>query len=299
MRFVQRFINHTEYNALEVIVNNQDDENELLSYQDIKTVCVSMEYAKYLYAFNSVEILILTSGKSSNEALEAIYFQKSIRALKIDYYYEDFNDSKYQIDLSEFPSLEYLFTRSSRNVINLDRAPLLRTLVFGKYMESDLSELKNCKIDSLAILTGRNLQFLNGIESIPIRLLSIGYSRIVSLKPLSECNKLEMLELDHCRRIRDLSGLYNENLRRLFLFGEQEIPSLEPLRRLSRLKYIALEWKVRDHDLSVLDTFEDASLIQDRAKYNRKDKDLPKAKIPYVVAQIPRWRYYYPYPTQE
>lgn len=288
MRYIERFINHCKYDLLELTVYDREDIVALNNYTGEQSVCVSMEFASYLRHFSRIENLVITAGEYSLSALEGIYTQKWIRLLVIDYENDD-KDGRYQIDISQFPNLEYVFTRSSGNIVGIGTASALRTLVIGKYVDRDLSDLRGSKIDSLCLLKGR-LCSLTGLEELPLKIVSISNCKFQKIQPLNTLPALRLLEIDQCGKIIDIDAFANRSLECFLLIGSRSIPSLRFLQQLPNLKRIRLECLVEDHDISWLDNLDDAILFTDKRCYNRKNRDLPKATYAYTIPEIPRWR---------
>ncbi|MBQ7060680.1 MAG: hypothetical protein IJM85_02740 [Clostridia bacterium] len=285
---VVRYINNTPTDVLELTLYDKADFEELKRSSAIKSVCTSMEFAEYLPAFTSVESLILDPGSSSEAALNGIYSQHSIRSLVINYENDDC-DPLYQIDLSRFSGLKYVFARHSGNITGVSESGSLRTLVVGNYAEDDFSLLQGSKIDSLCVLSGK-IKSLYGSSRLPLRILSISNTPLSGVSALNDLQKLCFLELENCRKVSDMESLSSSSLEYLALLGNQRIGSLSFLSNLPQLKRIMLEWTVVDNDLSMLDGLEHAVVFTDKRGYNRKNKELPKAEKPYVFQDVPKWR---------
>lgn len=289
MRYVKKWIGDSEYEFLEVVVYDVEDMKELSKFTHAKNVIVSLDFIEFLDNFTQIEKLIITPGQLSVGVYNVLKKMTSLKSLKIDYE-EDKPLSDWCIDLSVFPALEYVFSRSSYNFCNIPSS--LRTLIVMKWYDVDLSLLYNSSIDSLCVWGGK-LKTLKGIEHTPIQILSLGNLRY--LKDIShiEMMPLKILEIDSCNQIISLENLSSDTLEYLMVYGKNKVQKGSFVKNFKNLKRIILDIFIEDGDLSSFDSLEQAVILTDKRAFNRNNAQLPKASYGYMLKNIPEWRYIY------
>ncbi|MGM9681214.1 MAG: hypothetical protein ACI3XR_06885 [Eubacteriales bacterium] len=290
MRYINKYLDG-EHKFLEVTVYDREDVQSLPQYWNEKNVITSVNNLQYLADFKQIERLILTSGETPNNVLEIIKTQQCLRALKIDYE-ETALSTSLCIDVSGFPSLEYLFSRSSFNFTGVSDSKTLRTLIVQSWYSDDLSKLSHSQIDSLSICCGR-LKTLKGIENVPLQILSLANLRGLSDISYVEKLPLKILELVNCNKVTSFENLSSDTLEYLMIYGRNKVRSGSFIKKYKRLKRVMLDIIIEDGDLSVFDNLEKATILTDRRHYNRKNSQLPKNENQYVIDSIPMWRYIY------
>ena len=288
MRYIDKYLSG-EYPFLEVTVYDEEDVACLTNYKDEKNILISLEYIQYLSYFPKVERLILTSGYVTNDSHESFKALKYLRELKLDYD-EDEPSTPWCIDVSVFPKLEYLFSRSSYNFCGISLSETLKTLKVVKWYERDLSRLEGSSLDSLCICSGR-LQTLTGIENSSIQLLSL--SNLKNLKDISsaEMIPLKILELESCNQIPSLENFSSDTLEYLMVYGKNKVQSGSFILKFKQLKRVMLNVIIEDGDLSFFDSLDHAVILTDKRTFNRTNSRLPKSPNKYVINTIPEWRY--------
>ena len=215
----------------------------------------------------------------------------SLKALKIDY--EEVQPSTdWCIDISVFPKLEYLFSRSSYNFCGIFLSESLKTLKVMKWYEKDLKRLRGASIDSLCICGGM-LQSLVGIEDLPIQILSL--SNLRNLKDISSAKTipLKILELESCNQISSFESFSSKTLEYLMVSGKNKVQSGSFISNFKRLKRVILDIIIEDGDLSFFDNLEHAVILTNKRAFNRTNSKLPKSEKSYIIKTIPEWRYIY------
>lgn len=289
MRYVKKYIDYTEYDFLEVTIYDDADKEDLSRYAEEKNVLVSIGDVEFLKEFKSIERLIITPGQPPKDISGIFANMTSLKSLKLDYV-EDEPGTDWCIDLSVFPSLQYLFSRSSYNFQGT--SPTLKTLVVMEWYQGDLTALHNSAIDSLRICGGK-LRTLHGLGTTSLCVLSL--SNLRYLKDISDAQRLQIkvLEIENCNQIASLEEFSSDTLEYLMLEGRKPITSGQFLGQFPTLKRVILDIPIEDGDLSSLDSLEKAVLITNRRNFNRKDEELPKTSCPYILPDIPMWRWLY------
>lgn len=291
MRYLDRFIHNMQYSFLEIAVYDEDDVAELAKFKSETNIIMDLNYLCYLPLFPHVERLILRPGMISHTALADLKMLKELKALTLDYV-ETESGTDYCVDISVFPKLEYLFSRSSCNFCGVEHSKTLKTLIVGHWYQCDLCAIQHSKLDTLCIFSG-NLSSLKGIEEIPLLILSIGYQKkLASVGDISHL-PLKILEIDHCNKIKDLELLASHSIEYLMINGRNTVKSLAFLSNIKNLKRVMLDMQIENGDLAILDSLEKATIFTDKRHFNRKDTQLPKSAKQYLVFEIPEWRYLY------
>lgn len=291
MQYVKKWIADSEYTFLEITLNDSQDVENLAKYTNTRNVVVSLEDIKYLKDFTQIEKLIITSGEPSNSMYEIFSKMTSLKALEIDY--EEVQPSTvWCIDISIFPKLEYLFSRSSYNFCGSHLSKSLKTLKVMKWYEKDLKRLKGASIDSLCICGGR-LQSLVGIDNLSIQILSL--SNLRNLKDISsaETNPLKILELENCNQISSFESFSSKTLEYLMVYGKNKVQSGSFISKFKHLKRVMFDIIIEDGDLSFLDNLDHAVILTNKRTFNRTNSKLPKSEKRYIIKTIPEWRYIY------
>src|SRR5205823_1630869 len=117
----------------------------------------------------------------------------------------------HDLDLSAFRNLQELrVTAWSKHHMNINKCAKLKSLYIYCYSPrtKNLSELAALEgLESLELVKG-TVNALQGVTSMrALRKLDLRYLSLEDLSPLCGCKSLEQLELDHCKKIRDLSVL--------------------------------------------------------------------------------------------
>ena len=241
---------------------------------ETRSLSVGMDALCCLPRFSNLQKLVLRPGEIRPGSLAYLYGIQ-IRTLLIDYVSDEIDD--YTLDLSGFPALELLNSRTAYNFKHADRCKTLRTLRVQNWAEPDLVLLRHSAIAAVSI-TGGKLRSLHGIEECGLLSLSLSCQRRLSdISALTEAAGLERLEIDRCPKI-DLEALPPlPALEYLALYGSQNVQSLAFLGRFPRLRRFLFDIAVEDGDLSPLSKLSHCVSLIDRKHYNRKDRELPKS----------------------
>ena len=291
MRYIRRFINHNESLYLELVVNDEEDINYIRAHSAEKNIAVSMDMLKYLSYFPETNNLILMPGLLENNGLSFLYKLNELRSLIIDYENSDC-EFEYQIDLSKFPHLEYVFSKSSDNFCNLEISDSIRGLTILNWNQQNLDKINGCKLDTLCIFSGK-LVSLQGLETISsIVVLALHNLKIQSMTEINQLKQLKILEIENCNKI-NIMDLENVSLEYLIYLGNTLLPNIKFIKKSVSLKRIILDVKIEDGDISILQNFQHAVIVTDRKNFNLKNNQLPKSNFNYSIDFIPQWRYYF------
>lgn len=120
MYIQQRTINGQPFDILVVtIVDEEDIHNIEQIYSSYCNIQIELSALHCLEKFKEVDTLIITGGAETEHGMQILYSQKSIRNLILDY--EETDSDEGGIELSNFPKLEYVKSRSNLNIHALDK----------------------------------------------------------------------------------------------------------------------------------------------------------------------------------
>lgn len=133
MRTFCKVINGVSRLILDVVILDEDDIDTLSKqFSSFSAIRLELNALGCLDLFPCVNTLILTGGMPSPEGLEALYKHTELENLVLDY--EETDSDSDGIDITCFPKLQYLLTRSNLNVIHLpDISPQIRCEVVNEY----------------------------------------------------------------------------------------------------------------------------------------------------------------------
>ena len=115
MRISKKYINHNEYDVLEVTILDRDDVDEIeKEYTNFSHIEIDLSSLQYLSKFSRVETLILTGGVPTIDGLNTLYQHNAIKTLVLDY--EETDSDEEGIDITRFPNLQYVLSRSNLNI---------------------------------------------------------------------------------------------------------------------------------------------------------------------------------------
>ena len=286
MRYVKGFINKQNLDFIEV---GSYDEEELaeLGALSFRNVSLELDALRCLRFFPNVENLILRPGELKADDLKYLK-GVHITALKLDYY-SDCTDL-YTIDLSQFPKLLFLFSRSQYNFSNVARCQFLCTLVVQEWFCKDLTYLSGSNLQALCLFSGK-LQNLKGIESLhQLRSVSIANQRqLFDAHCLESCCDLESLAIEKCSHLSVSLLPALPSLRYLALIRTEKLADLSFLDNYPKLEYLILDVLVADGNMQMLSRFKHSVIMTDHRHYSEKNADLPKSQQKYHSNSIPSW----------
>lgn len=286
MRHTNEFVNKSCLDFIEVGSYDADELAELAPLR-FRNVSIELDALKCLVFFPYVENLILRPGEIREENLACLRGLQ-IKTLNLDYY-SDCIDS-YSIDISQFPKLQLLFSRTQYNFSNIAKCPSLCTLIVQEWYCDDLTYLRGSHLQALCIFSGR-LQHLEGVQSMPnLRSISIANQRRLSdVHCLDSCCGLESLVIEKCNRVPILQLPTLPYLRYLALIGTQKAANLSFLDSYPKLEYLLLGIFIADGNLQALFKLKHCAILTDCRHYSAKNAALPKSPQKFHSASIPHW----------
>lgn len=248
---------------------------------------ISMDGLRCLQYFPNVEHLILTPGYVADPNDLQFLTGLRIRSLEINYYAYDIDIMT--IDLSVFPALELVFSRTQYGFKNVAGCVGLQTLIVQEWLTEDLQALSGSSIKALEIFSIGKLKSLSGVENMR-HLVSLSVSnqrQLVSCSQLGALH-LESLKIDSCNKV-DFSQLpVMPELRVLFLSGKAKFPNIScVLSKAPNLERLWLDHVVEDGDLAQLQQLKHAVIFTDCRHYSHKDRHLPKTKEAFQSKDLP------------
>lgn len=119
MHFFEEIIRGKTEKVLDVFVQDIDDVREICqNYANCDCIRMDLSSLQYLQFFRCIRTLILTGGIPSADGLKCLYLQKNLLNLILDF--EETDTDEDGIDLSQFPDLQYVLSRSNLNFRNAE-----------------------------------------------------------------------------------------------------------------------------------------------------------------------------------
>lgn len=257
-------------------------------------IAISLTDLQILSSFLNLKKIILLPGIISEQGKETFYKLKSIEFIAFDYEEDDELDLD-RIDVSQFPNLQAIVSRSSLNFINLSQCVSLRTLKVRNWNENDLAMISGLvKLDSLDLTFGK-VKSLKGIEKTSIQCLTLSYLRnLLDISSLVLCPNLKALRIDHCSNMTDYENILSK-LNNLVLLciteGKGSFHNLKFIEFLKNLQFFVTDYNILDGQIDLLKKLPYSSILQDRRHYNLKDSELPRERSALRGNEnIPLWR---------
>lgn len=276
------------------IYDEQDIKEVYEKLIDSDKIAISLTDLQLLSSFLSLKKIVLLPGILSAQGKETLYKLKSIEFIAFDYVEDDELDLD-RIDVSQFPDLQAIVSRSCLNYINLSQCFSLRTLKVRNCNESDLSSVSGLlKLDSLELTSGK-VKSLKGIEKTSIQCLTLSYLRnLLDISTLVLCPNLKALRIDHCPNMTDYENILSK-LSNLVLLciteGKGSFHNLKFIEFLKNLQFFVTDYNILDGQIDLLKKLPYSSILQDRRHYNLKDSELPREKSALRGNEnIPLWR---------
>ena len=240
----------------------------------------------------AIDSLILEGGDAEHASFDSLYRHTEIRSLMLDYYEADDIDL-WTIDVSRFPDLKILVSRSSYDFVNVSLSKSLKALLVGEWHHHDLGILAESEIESLVIANGKKLHSLSGFRGGHLKELSISYSPIKQISSLSSFNRLELFEADNCKHIADWCAFAPPSLKVLTIIGNSVLPSISFVNCLPLLQSFVFEGCIEDGDLFPLKRLERCFVAPHKRHYNIPHKELNEDYSHKTALSIdPEYDYY-------
>lgn len=133
MEYRERVINGGLYQFLNALILDAEDRIEIRNHADCENIEIELSSLEYLSVFPVVHNLIITGGVPTPEGFKALYAHAELEQLVLDY--EETDSDEEGIDLSRFPNLKFVLSRSNLNILNFapDRFPNVHTQVLNYY----------------------------------------------------------------------------------------------------------------------------------------------------------------------
>ncbi len=120
MRWIDYYILNEAYSVLDAAIYDEEDICEIKNrYANARYVKTELSSMQYLHYFERVEILILTGGTATRTDWDGLYACEFLKMLVLEY--EETDSDEEGIDLSQFPMLSYVYTRSDLNIRNISQ----------------------------------------------------------------------------------------------------------------------------------------------------------------------------------
>ena len=113
MQTVYKTVNGQTLPVLEITILDEE-ELRALPRRDVPALQLELDALNCLHYLQGVTTLILTGGMATEEGMTMLYDQLQLRQLVLDY--EETDSDEDGIDLSQFPALCYVLTRSNLNI---------------------------------------------------------------------------------------------------------------------------------------------------------------------------------------
>lgn len=286
MQYKEYFVNKKCQQFLEV--GNYDfEELSALKSQAAENVSIELDALKCLCFFPNIKHLRLLPGPIDQKDL--VFLRNlHILSLTLDYYSEQIDE--YTIDLSQFPELQYVFSRSQYNFCRANACESLNTLVVQEWMDKDLSCLKGGKIKAIDIFGGVLCSLEGAKELQDLHSLSLAYSpKLKDISAIDQSRTLESLSFEKCNNLEITTLTFLPALRYLSVKGRRTVKNLSFLQGFPVLEHIVLDIPIEDGDLTALHNFEHSVVLTDKKNFSCKNKDLPKKNKKFRSEFIPAW----------
>jgi len=164
---------------------------------------------------NFIKYLIIYGDKYN---VESLYTLNELVLLSIDV--------SQSIDISRFPKLEWLSTRTPSNIVNLDKLTSLKSLIIS----SRYNPIEESTLESISKL-------------INLDTLKISHTGIKNLDFLTNQMKINVLYLWDNPKLISIDGIQSlaSTLTKLRIVYQRKINSFEYLNQLKKLKFLYLE----------------------------------------------------------
>lgn len=114
MEYRERVINGGLYQFLNAFIQDDEDRAEIHHHTHCENIEIELSSLEYLCVFPVVRNLIITGGIPTAKGFAALYAHSELEQLVLDY--EETDSDEEGIDLSRFPHLKYVLSRSNLNI---------------------------------------------------------------------------------------------------------------------------------------------------------------------------------------
>ena len=116
MEYRERVINGGLHQFLNALILDDEDRIEICNHKDCENVEIELSSLEYLSVFPVIRNLIITGGIPTTVGFETLYAHTELEQLVLDY--EETDSDEEGIDLSQFPNLKFVLSRSNLNIYN-------------------------------------------------------------------------------------------------------------------------------------------------------------------------------------
>jgi len=116
VEYRERVINGGLYLFLNALILDDEDRTEIHHHADCENIEIELGSLEYLCVFPAIRNLIITGGIPTAKGLSALYAHSELEQLVLDY--EETDSDEEGIDLTRFPNLNYVLSRSNLNIRN-------------------------------------------------------------------------------------------------------------------------------------------------------------------------------------
>ncbi len=133
MEYRERVINGGLYPFFNALILDDEDRAEIRNHGDCENVEIELSSLEWLSIFPVIHNLIITGGIPTAEGMEVLYAHTELEQLVLDY--EETDSDEEGIDLSRFPNLKYVLSRSNLNILRFaaDQFPSVQIEVLNYY----------------------------------------------------------------------------------------------------------------------------------------------------------------------
>lgn len=135
MEYRERVIDGKAYQVIHALILDDEDKVQIANYAHCENVQIELSSMEYLSAFPVIHNLIITGGIPTQEGFRALYNHKELQRLVLDY--EETDSDEDGVDLTCFPNLQYVLSRSNLNIRGFEngRFPNLKIEVVNHYRD--------------------------------------------------------------------------------------------------------------------------------------------------------------------
>ena len=251
-----------------------------------------LEFLSGIQKKSELKVLLTNVALSGEKALDYIYLFENLVELSVI----NTSSKTLFLNLGRIPKLMRLSVSGNIRLIGTETISL-------EYLDihcGNLTEISSPTVEKLR-LSGVNVKDLSGIKGFPaLKHLIIIKSTIVCLAPMNNFENLETIEVAYCSRLVDIDGLKTcsklnklefdcdkkiknydclselKNLRRLVICNCGNIPSIKFIDDMPKLRFFSfVDTDVVDGDLTPCMRLDYAGTMNKR-HYNIKAEDLPR-----------------------
>jgi len=116
MEYRERVIDGGLYQFLNALILDDEDRAEIHHHTECENIEIELSSLEYLCVFPVIRNLIITGGIPTAKGFDTFYAHSELEQLVLDY--EETDSDEEGIDLSRFPNLKYVLSRSNLNIRN-------------------------------------------------------------------------------------------------------------------------------------------------------------------------------------